>query len=256
MAWASFANLIPNLPDFFGKGVDYAIGSLGGMPDSKARKNQIHDIRTLRRREYQDMVHSLTQAGLNPILAVGASPGHASAQMLPPDLGSTGSSGGVGSAYAAHRTAGVAEKRVGSEIGKNEAAAGLANVQGTATQLGIPNILQQWDLNSATIDRIKQDSKTGLALQHVYEQDAIHKGASADKLRKDIEMLDKFGPPGQTLEGMLRAYFPGPDKTTSTAKSWWDSISAKHDQAEADRESGKDTTWRPPSLYRWWKENR
>jgi len=99
-------------------------GNWGGT--SKERKNQIHDIRTLRRREYQDMVHSLKEAGLNPLLAVGASPGHASASTIPAVVAGGGSlnTPAHSAASAAHRKAGVAEGKAPSEIDGDKVAAG------------------------------------------------------------------------------------------------------------------------------------
>jgi len=215
MAWASFANLIPQLPDFFGKGVDYAIGSLGGMPDSKSRKNQIHDIRTLRRREYQDMVHSLKEAGLNPILATGASPGHASAQMLAPNLGSQSSGGNVGSAYAAHRQAGVAEAKAPSEIDSTKT--NTANAM-----IGRAGLLQQYEMNQLEMDSKRQNTETAYLLGEVYKQDAIGKGASAREIEQRMEQIEKFGLPGQSAAGFMRQLFTDP-ANQSTAKGWYQS---------------------------------
>lgn len=42
-----------------------------------AQQDYAEQVRHLRRREYQDMVYSMTKAGLNPMLATGATPGHA-----------------------------------------------------------------------------------------------------------------------------------------------------------------------------------
>lgn len=168
-------------------------GNWGGGT-SKERKNQIHDIRTLRRREYQDMVHSLTEAGLNPVLAVGASPGHATAQLVSSPTKYQGGVGGAAysSAGAMHRQAGVSESKAPIEIESIKTNTGNA-------MLDRANILQKFDLDQATIDRIREETKTQRALQELYSADAINKGASADKLQKDIEMLDKYGPPGASI---------------------------------------------------------
>lgn len=208
--WGGLANSLPGLTDwagegFRGVGMGLLTGNWGGT--SKERKNVIHDIRTLRRREYQDLVHSLTKAGLNPMLAIGASPGHATAQQVYNNQlyrsGATPSAG-VGGAIAANRQSGVAEGKAPSEKAKNEAGAALANQQATATQLGIPNILQQWDLNQATIDKIRQDTKTGVSLESLYRQDAITKGASAREIDEKIRQYKTFGLPGQSAAGFAR----------------------------------------------------
>jgi len=179
-------------------------GNWGGT--SKERKNQIHDIRTLRRKEYQDMVHSLRQAGLNPILATGASPGHATAQMVQQQTYGQPNQGpayltGISSARQADTAAGKAP----SEIAGNLAGAGQAQAATKGILEGsLPNQLKELELKGVSIDKIRQDTATGKALEALYGQQAIEKGYSSQKLQKDIEMLTKYGPPGQSWEGLLR----------------------------------------------------
>jgi len=59
----------------FGKAVDFGFGAA-----SNAMYEQ--QVRELRRTAYQDMMHSMKAAGLNPVLAAGASPGGASAAQI------------------------------------------------------------------------------------------------------------------------------------------------------------------------------
>lgn len=54
------------------RGVDWAIYKM-------KRDDYASQVRHLRRREYQDMMFSMKAAGLNPILASGAQPGHSAA---------------------------------------------------------------------------------------------------------------------------------------------------------------------------------
>jgi len=103
---AGFLSLIPQLPDFAGGGMNYGIFR-------KMRDDYASQVRHLRRREYQDMVFSMKEAGLNPMLAVGATPGH-SAGMMSGGVAS-GAPGGVGTAVAANKQANTAE-----ETGKSE----------------------------------------------------------------------------------------------------------------------------------------
>jgi len=64
-------------------GLDFGMGVAQSAYDYKL-------TRKLRRREYQDMVHSMKAAGLNPILATGATPGHSAVSMKPYDVDISG----------------------------------------------------------------------------------------------------------------------------------------------------------------------
>ncbi|WNK14754.1 MAG: DNA pilot protein [Microvirus sp.] len=61
-----------------GKGaLDFGLGVATSAVNAKI-------ARKLRRTEYQDMMHSMRQAGLNPMLASGATPGHSAVSMTQP----------------------------------------------------------------------------------------------------------------------------------------------------------------------------
>jgi len=68
-AWGA---LIQRGQQWADRGIDWAIYK-------KQRGDYASQVRHLRRREYQDMMFSMKQAGLNPILASGAQPGHSAA---------------------------------------------------------------------------------------------------------------------------------------------------------------------------------
>jgi len=210
-------------------------GNWGGT--SKERKNQIHDIRTLRRKEYQDMVHSLKKAGLNPILAVGASPGHATAQQVQQPQWDT-SGGGTGanyaSAMASARQAKVAEDKVPSEIGKNLGSTNLMGTQAGNLMLGRAGLLQQYELNELEMKNKSQNTATAALLGEVYKAEAIHKGASAREIEQRMREINQYGLPGQTWEGLIRNRltdkaeggrwnFNGPaDSIINSGKSAWE----------------------------------
>lgn len=237
-----FANLIPTLPDFAGEG----LRSLTGGATAKERKNYVTDTRKLRKTQYQDLVFSLTEAGLNPILAVGASPGGPGGATSTSYAGH-GTSGGVASAAAANRQAGVAEKTSDSKISEALANAGLRRELAGNAVAERTNILQKFTLDQATIDNIRQNTRTALALQNKHEQDAIKAGASAQKLHKDIEMLDRYGPPGQSWEGVLRQLLlPAAEEGASSSKGLFDGM---FNQPKAG-EKKEDT----PRLWSTWKK--
>lgn len=144
--WAPFANLIPSLPDFAGKGLEWAVSSM-------ARNRYASQVRHLRRREYQDMMFSMKQAGLNPILAAGASPGHSAAMMQ--QTGGGSGSAGVGSAIAANRQAGVAETKAPSEIGLNTARSGTEAEEALNKAVIRTNLALQPALTNASIAEIR-----------------------------------------------------------------------------------------------------
>lgn len=158
-------------------------------------------VRHLRRREYQDMMFSMKKAGLNPILASGATPGHSASAMVGQGSGVGGQ--GLGSAVAANRQAGVSEKKAPSEIEKalNEA----ARTKGLITN-------DQWQraLTDANIKNTNQGTLTGAAQADLYRQQAIKEGASAKEiaareqnLRADLPNIQSgFG--AGTARGIIR----------------------------------------------------
>jgi len=221
MGGMGWLNLIPQLPDFAGMGLNWAM-------QNKARDQYASQVRHLRRREYQDMVFSLKQAGLNPALAYGASPGHSGAYHAQVPTGS--GSAGVGSAMAANRQAAVAEKKAPSEIE-------LTGTHSQNLKLQRAGILQEFDKNKAWVDNMLQNTATAKALQSKYEQDAISGGASARKIEAEREALEKYGPPGASFEGMIREWLTDKDGPAAKAENIFESGAKKVEERMKENRS-------------------
>lgn len=198
------------------KGIDFGLGVAGSKI---AAEQQYKLTRKLRRREYQDMMHSMRHAGLNPILASGATPGHSAAYSSPIDLGGdldlVGSYSKATSARAAERQAGVSESTAPSVIGLNTASAAQRQADTDVARATVPRLVQDLRNAEATNAEILQRAKTGVAQQNFYEAQAHQLGWSAKKTEAEIHALETFGPPGTSFPGMFRAWLgqglPGSD---------------------------------------------
>lgn len=152
-----------------GKALDFGFGAASGKMYEK-------QVRELRRSEYQDMVHSLKQAGLNPMLAMGATPGHSAAFMMQQGNANLGSTlAGLNSADAAGRQAGVAEKKADPEIDKIREEA--RRTKGLITN-------DQWARATmdANIKRTNQETLTSAAQMALFNAKALESGASAKQI--------------------------------------------------------------------------
>lgn len=144
------AAALESLNIFGGGGFQFGLGN-------KSANRYAAKVRHLRRREYQDMVFSMKQAGLNPMLASGATPGHSAPSVAPtPNM----SSGGIGSAYAAGKHAEASNRQAGVAEAKMPAERSLLEVQAQNTLYQRANILQQYDDVKARI--ANQESATAL----------------------------------------------------------------------------------------------
>lgn len=196
MGGAGWFNLIPQLPDFAGAGLNWALGNM-------ANNRYKESVRHLRRREYQDMVFSLKQAGLNPALAYGASPGHASgfAQQVQANAGSAG----IANAMAQLEQAGTAAKVAPSQIGLNEANAALKGEERFNTMLGRAGLLQAYEKDAAWIEQTLQSARTSAAQEELFKAQALREGASKAELEERTSQYNRWGLPGQNWEGGIRA---------------------------------------------------
>jgi len=240
--WGAFANLIPTLPDFAGEG----LRSLTGGATAKERKNYITDTRKLRKHQYQDMVYSLTKAGLNPILAVGASPGGTggatssnwagsghSAGVASAAAAQSGASAAHSAANAAGRQAGVAEQANPARIEEMLSNAGLRRELSGNAVAERANILQRLTLDGAQIDQIRATTEAQKALAALHRQTALEKGASASKLAKETSMYDEYGAPWATWERMLLEMLKpqGNSAKSGSAQIWDDAMRFFDDRA-------------------------
>lgn len=150
--------------------INYGFGQLSASRQKSA-------VRHLRRREYQDMMYSMKAAGLNPMLASGATPGHSAVS-----AGATGSSD-IGSGMAKGAEAGTSAKKAPSEIDVNTAKKGMIDEEKLNEIYGRANILQEYDMTKADIAATNQGILESGSRQSLMHQQSIQAGASAKELR-------------------------------------------------------------------------
>jgi hypothetical protein len=188
---AGLLNLIPSLPDFAGAGMNWAIGSM-------ARNRYASQVRHLRRREYQDMMFSMKKAGLNPMLASGATPGHSAAYSGGYSGIGSSSSAGLGTAVAANRQAGAAERGVAVKETLAPSEVGLRAMQ----KYNIASEIQQRsltnDLTQAQTEKTRREAQlaleqSGLALTQklLNQRNAEKAGYSSQQLRLLNDQIEK-----------------------------------------------------------------
>lgn len=175
-----FLNFVPQLPDFAGAGMNWGIASM-------ARNRYASQVRHLRRREYQDMMFSMKQAGLNPILAGGAQPGHSAAMNM--DFQQTSSTANVGSAVAANRQADaslsnakVNKVKAPYEVGRMTTQNYLDAARIGAITLNNAYTAAQTKKTAAETNLALQESGTAAIKRLLMKRQAEKEGASAKEL--------------------------------------------------------------------------
>lgn len=177
MGGAAWAGLIPQLPDFAGAGMNWAISQW-------SRRNYASQVRHLRRREYQDMMFSMKRAGLNPMLASGATPGHSAAIMQ--NVTGSAPNAGIGSAMAAHRVAGAKEKGTAAEVTlKGEQAQKVAAEKANAMLLGDQVVAQTRNLE-ANSAKANAEAQAALKNAGLIDANTAKAAAETDRIRRDI----------------------------------------------------------------------
>ena len=195
-------------------GFSGGLASLTGIGNwgffQKARNQYASQVRHLRRREYQDMVFSMKQAGLNPMLATGATPGHSAAYSAsPPEvIGDV-----VGNAARATHSALEADRQ-GPTIKKMAAEEALARDKAwserffrEAGERGLAYQLDAMKLNNiataAQTDKLIQETDESIARTQQSWAEVAKTGVSAKEIQERIK-AQQFENVGKENEANFR----------------------------------------------------
>lgn len=190
MGGMGFLNLLPKLPDFAGAGLNYGVWRAQS-------KNYASQVRHLRRREYQDMVFSMKQAGLNPILAVGATPGHSAAMAGHGGSGDSGSAG-VGTAVAANESARAANRN--AKVSEVKAPSEIANLSMQRSLMAEDIKARVYNNEYTAASTARQRAETNKVLgetsnlmfsRALLEEQAKREGFSANKLDAERRRIEQ-----------------------------------------------------------------
>lgn len=194
MGYEAFLNFLPKMPNFAQAGLDFGLYR-------KMRNDYASQVRHLRRREYQDMVFSMKAAGLNPILAAGATPGHSSAYSV--GIQTSADSAGIGDSFARNVQAKAAADQVGPANSAKDAAAKLSQAETAATEESVNTQRRQQEAYEADVamkqaqadlyrtQKINEETVKRAAIQ----QDIAHSGADVRRINQDIKRSEAETPP-------------------------------------------------------------
>lgn len=209
MAWAAAgASMLGNLPS----PSSLFMGQWAAGQDTDRQKSM---IRHLRRREYKDMMFSMKEAGLNPMLASGATPGHFSGATA---MGGPGRplAPNAGQAFTSGSQAATAAKVGGTTAALQSAKAAHELDQRLNTIFQRAGVLQQFDLNRMNMRKTEAETRTQEALAAVYGKQAGLHSAHTLWLDQQRETLAKYGPPGHWQDAFMKGigqYLTGDGKS-------------------------------------------
>lgn len=184
------------------------------------RDDYASQVRHLRRREYQDMMFSMKAAGLNPILAAGAAPGHSAAYMGHgvADGGGVDLAGAISAgmkAEAAQRQAGAAERgvKVKEVMTPYEVGNKMVERYYMAAQMGLTDATTA--KTRAETELALQESGTAAIKRHLMMRQAEQAGISAKELEGKVFL--QRGDPRWTVSKMLQ-WAEEKDRANATAR--------------------------------------
>ncbi|WNK13331.1 MAG: DNA pilot protein [Microvirus sp.] len=165
--------------------LDFGLQSAGtafnwGLANKSANR-YASKVRHLRRREYQDMMFSMKKAGLNPMLASGATPGHSAMQMAPVIQGQL-----PHASISGARQAETAASKAPSEIGKNIEQTSLANTEKGNLMAGAPNIPLQGDVMRSQVANNNAAAASALKQAGLIEANEAQTRKLTEKIQQEI----------------------------------------------------------------------
>lgn len=175
-------------------GIGFAGPAFSWALGNKSANRYKSAVRHLRRREYQDMMFSMRKAGLNPILASGASPGHAQpmANSAPAAADLAGAfSKGAQSWRDSEKLPSEIKKMTAEKIAKEEqaglfsAAAHTERERPVLVRSTIDNIRADTDLKAEQKAEAYASSMAKLKQAGVFEGSAKEIEARIDKIRQE-----------------------------------------------------------------------
>lgn len=218
MAWGALAGAAIGAG---GNSLNTLWQTLAGFKSASRYKSA---VRHLRRREYQDMIFSMREAGLNPMLASGATPGHSAGAALAPGAASGDMVGaGVQSAKAV-----MEGQRNPSAIEKNTM--GAAKDRHAAWLMSVQQALANEQIGLTKASTAKAAAEAKKALEESTSQ-AVHRllmtkqaekeGATAAQVKKSLEGStggNWYADPLGYVNKMLIQYAPSAADAADKAK--------------------------------------